>query len=134
VGDDVTPARFVVLATGRGRWADERSEMYRAALACGSVLTYEARSFLPLRGECVPCLRHGYCVVEATGRSTECHARPRSRTRPREKAELVAWLRGRTRTTVHALRAQRFTLRLIAAVEREGLVTVNLETGEVTVL
>lgn len=119
-------------------WTDQTggSDVYAATLSCGSTLVFEARSFLPTVGESVPCLRHGYCAVMATGRSTEVtERRPGGRLRAhrRDHDELVDWLRGRSRTTIHALREQRFTLRLLAAAEREGLVAVDLEAGIVSV-
>ena len=110
--------------------------MYSAALSCGSALVYEARTFLPSVGESVPCLRHGYCVVVATGRSAERRERcagGKVRARRRDQEELVNWLRGRSQTTIHALREQRFTLRLLAMAEKEGLVAVDLQEGTVRV-
>jgi hypothetical protein len=107
--------------------------MFIATLRCGTVLTYEARGFLPTSGERVPCRRHGYCGVKVVSRSTASTtagpALPRAR--PRAQHELEAWLRDRPATTVHALKRERFTLRMIAAAERKGLVTVDLETGRV---
>jgi hypothetical protein len=43
--------------------------VYTAELGCGSVRTYEARSFVPTTGEWVPCRSHGYCVVVRRGRT-----------------------------------------------------------------
>jgi len=86
--------------------------------------------------ESVPCLRHGYCAVTATGRSAEQSQRwagGRVRARRRDQDELSDWLRGRSHTTINALREQGFTLRLLAAAERDGLVAVDLETGTVQV-
>jgi hypothetical protein len=107
--------------------------MYIATLRCGTVLTYEARSFLPNSGEHVPCPRHGYCGVHDVGRgtvsTTAASALPRAR--PRTRHELEEWLRDRPVTTVHALKRERFTLRLIAAAERDGLVAVDLQAGRV---
>jgi hypothetical protein len=107
--------------------------MYVATLHCGTVLTYEARDLLPTSGERVPCRRHGYCGVHVVGRgaasSTRGPALPRAR--PRTRSELEEWLRERPVTTVHALKRERFTLRMIAAAERDGLVTVDLEAGRV---
>jgi hypothetical protein len=109
--------------------------VYTATLGCGSVLTYEARSFLPTKGESVPCRHHGYCVVVRLGRVAmpSSGRRGMPRARPRAQDELLEWLRGRPVTTVHALRQHRFTLRMIAAAEREGLVAVDLEAGTVAV-
>jgi hypothetical protein len=47
------------------------------------------------------------------------------------QSELVAWLRDRPVTTVHALRREGFTLRLVAAAERDGVVDVDLDAGRV---
>ena len=107
--------------------------MYSATLSCGTVLAYEARSLLPVGGELVPCRRHGYCVVQRLGRTqpVRCRRSGLQRARPRTQEELREWLRGRSVTTVHALRRHRFTLRLVAAAERDGLVAVDLETGRV---
>jgi hypothetical protein len=107
--------------------------MYSATLRCGTVLTYEARDFLPISGERVPCRRHGHCCVHDVGRrvapTTAGAALPRAR--PRTRPELEEWLRDRRVTSVHALKRARFTLRMIADAERDGLVTVDLEAGRV---
>lgn len=106
-----------------------------ATLSCGAVLTYESASFVPAVGESVPCRWHGYCEVESresSGGGTSTR-RFLARARPRERGELEHWLRGRARTTVHALRHQRFTLRMLRDMEREGLVDVDVWTGEVSV-
>jgi hypothetical protein len=107
--------------------------MFIATLRCGTVLTYESRSLLPASGERVPCRRHGYCGVHDVGtRTVSTTAGPaRPRARPRAQHELEEWLRERPVTTVHALKRERFTLRMIAAAERDGLVTVDLEAGRV---
>ena len=108
--------------------------MFIATLHCGMVLTYEARGFLPTSGERVPCRRHGYCDVREVGTRTvgtnPDYALPRAR--PRAQHELEEWLRERPVTTVHALKRQRFTLRMIAAAERAGLITVDFEAGRVS--
>ncbi|MDP9459961.1 MAG: hypothetical protein M3Q22_06835 [Actinomycetota bacterium] len=107
--------------------------MFIATLHCGTVLTYESRDFLPASGERVPCRRHGYCGVHEVGPSTASRragpALPRAR--PRAQHELEEWLRDRPATTVHALKRERFTLRMIAAAEREGLVAVDFAAGRV---
>lgn len=107
--------------------------MFTATLHCGTVLSYEARDLLPASGEHVPCRRHGYCGVRDVGTRTDSTVTgpvlPRAR--PRAQHELVEWLRSRPVTTVHALRRERFTLRMIAAAERAGLVSVDLEAGRV---
>jgi hypothetical protein len=109
--------------------------MFIATLRCGTVLTYEARSFLPTSGERVPCRSHGYCGVHVVGTTTgpAIAGPPLPRARPRTQRELEAWLRERPTTTVHALKRERFTLRMIAAAEREGRVSVDVETGRVRV-
>lgn len=107
--------------------------MFIATLDCGMVLTYEARGFVPARGERVPCRRHGYCVVSETGRTPAPATPSRSlrRARPRAQHELREWLLERPVTTVHALKRARFTLRMVADAERAGLVAVDLEAGRV---
>jgi hypothetical protein len=109
--------------------------MYTATLRCGSVLSYEARSFVPSRGDLVPCRGHGYCPVTDEGESGGAGGRAFGRrARPRAQYELLAWLRTSPVTTVHALKRQRFTMRMIALAEREGLVTLDPESGRVVVL
>ena len=107
--------------------------MQTATLCCGTVLTYESRTFLPARGERVPCRRHGYCDVVRHGVAPSSRSRRpgTQRPQPRGQDELLAWLRDRPETSVHTLRRHRFTLRMIAAAEREGLVAVDLEAGTV---
>jgi hypothetical protein len=110
--------------------------MFIATLRCGTVLTYEARGFLPTSGERVPCRQHGYCGVHELGTSTASTATGPAlpRARPRAQHELEEWLRDRPATTVHALKRERFTIRMIAAAEREGLVSVDFEAGRVWTL
>jgi hypothetical protein len=107
--------------------------MFIAILRCGTVLAYEARGLLPASGERVPCRRHGYCGVQEVGTSRAARrgglGLPRAR--PRAQHELEEWLRDRPATTVHALRRERFTLRMIAVAERQGLISVDLEAGRV---
>lgn len=107
--------------------------MFTATLRCGTVLRFQSRGFLPGSGERVPCPRHGYCAVHdvGTGRVSTSAAPALPRARPRAQRELVEWLRERPETTVHALKRARFTLRLIAAAERDGLVGLDLEAGRV---
>lgn len=108
---------------------------FTAKLHCGTVLSYDARSFLPAVGEVVPCRSHGYCPVRLTG-TAHCRGRgggSAPRATPRGQNELLEWLRDRPVTTVHALRRQRFTLRMLAAAERAGLVQVDLHSGRVMV-
>lgn len=109
--------------------------MYTATLTCGSVLTFESSSHLPTRRESVPCRRHGYCDVDEVDIrvGTRLSRSRRPRARPRTQYELLEWLRGRSTTTIHVLRRHRSTLRMIAAAEREGLVTVDHDTGRVAV-
>ena len=116
----------VVARKGRAR------RTYTARLWCGAVLAYEASSFVPQVGEDVPCRRHGSCPVVwrdgGDGRGTRTASRVVPR---RSQGELVAFLRRRPVTTVHALRRHRFTLRLVAAAEKEGLLDLDLVTGRV---
>jgi hypothetical protein len=51
----------------------------------------------------------------------------------RAQSELLDWLRGRSETTVHALRRHGFTLRMVAAAERDGVVELDLRAGRVAV-
>lgn len=108
--------------------------MYTATLRCGRVLSYEASSFLPSVGEVVPCRRHGYCIVSNSDRGLVGHrGHFGRRAKPRSQRELVEWLRRYRATTVHALRRQRFTLRMLAEVEADLGVDVDLTTGRVSV-
>ncbi len=112
---------------------------YAARLFCGTVLTYEAASFVPLVGDIVPCRRHGFCTVESTdegdGRDDgNAHREPRrahQAPRRRSQGELVAFLRTHSVTSIHTLRRHRFTLRVVAAAQKEGLVHVDLVAGRV---
>jgi hypothetical protein len=109
--------------------------MHTATLCCGTVLHYESRSFVPALGERVPCRRHGYCDVDRHGVGTHNRSRrPRPRrAQPRARDELLTWLGNRPVTTLHTLRRHRFTLRMVAAAERDGLIAVDLETGRVDI-
>jgi hypothetical protein len=106
--------------------------MVTATLRCGTVLSYEAPTFRPAPGDLVPCRRHGYCAVQQTAGSAGGATFAR-RGRPRAQSELREWLCGRSETTVHALRRHGFTLRMVAAAERDGLVELDLPTGRVAV-
>jgi hypothetical protein len=106
--------------------------MNTATLRCGTLLTFEARTFVPAVGAVVPCRNHGFCAVESNDQAGRAWlGRPRGRARPRTQRELQECLRHQPTTTVHALRRQRFTLRIIAAAERDGLVDLDLLTGKV---
>jgi hypothetical protein len=111
--------------------------MFTVTLGCGEELSYEARSFLPKVGDLVPCRHHGYCTVGMAGSHNTQHVGSSGpstrRARPRAQRELTEWLRQRPVTTVHALRRHRFTLRMIAVAERDGLVDVDLRTGRVAI-
>ncbi len=108
--------------------------MYIATLSCGTVLSYETSSFVPADGELVPCRHHGYCAVVMPGRrGTGGGSRLGSRAKRRSQQELLEWLRHHQVTTVHALRRQRFTLRMVVAVGIEGLLDLDLLTGRVVV-
>ena len=52
---------------------------------------------------------------------------------PKAQHELMEWLRTRPVTTIHVLKRHRFTLRMIVAAERDGLVVVDLEARHVHV-
>ena len=105
--------------------------MFTATLQCGTVLTYEARGFVPAAGDVVPCRRHGYCAVTLTGGTSGGRGwLPRSRRRSQD--ELLQWLTEQRGATVHALRRERFTLRMVALAERAGLVDLDLVSGRVT--
>src|SRR3954466_12664854 len=102
--------------------------MFTGTLRCGTVLTDEARTFLPDPGDLVPCRRHGYCAVQQTSGSPSGGAlSPRAGRRAQN--ELRDWLRGRSETTVLALLRRGFTLRMVAAAERDGIVDVDLPAG-----
>lgn len=107
--------------------------MYTATLRCGTVLDYEARSFRPDPGDLVPCRRHGFCSVQLTSGPASGGAFGRRASR-RSHGELLDWLGGRSQTTVHALLRRGFTLRMVAAAERDGVVDVDVWSGEVKVL
>jgi hypothetical protein len=106
--------------------------MITATLSCGTVLSYEAPTFRPDPGDLVPCRHHGYCSVQLTSSSASSGAFS-ARRRTRAQGELLEWLRGRSETTVHALRRHGFTLRMVAAAERDGLVRVDLPAGRVAI-
>jgi hypothetical protein len=102
--------------------------MAEAALACGERLRVADSWILPRVGERVPCVRHGYCLVDALFRWNPADvAVPQSRRRKsRTRDELMQHLvvhSGRDRLT--SLRRERFTLRLIADAEIDGLLIVE---------
>ena len=106
--------------------------MFTATLRCGTVLSYEARGFRPDPGDRVPCRHHGYCAVQGIGGGGSGGvSAPRARSRGH--VELVELLRGQSETTVHALRRQGITLRVVAAAQRAGLVELDLPAGRVAV-
>jgi hypothetical protein len=106
--------------------------MNTATLRCGTRLSFESREWVPQVGDVMPCRRHGFCAVDsASAEGRPWLGRPGGRARPRAQRELEEWLRLRPVTTVHALRRHRFTLRMVAAAERDGLVDVDLLTGKV---
>ena len=112
---------------------NEGAGVFTATLKCGAELAYEVRSFLPAAGATVPCRHHGYCAVEATGsgRLSDLRRLPFPRATRRTQGELLAWLQSTSVTTVNSLRRQRFTLRMIAAAERDGVIDVDLLGGTV---
>jgi len=106
--------------------------MFTATLICGTVLSYEARTFRPDPGDVVPCRHHGYCAVQqASGSVAGGASRPRAARRAH--GELLDWLRGQSETTVHALLRRGFTLRMVAEAERDGVLDVDLPVGRVAV-
>ena len=107
--------------------------MFTATLRCSRVLNYEARTFLPEVGDLVPCCRHGYCAVEGIDPQggTGAHGRFFPRAAPRSRNELLEWLQQRPVASVSSLRRQRFTLRMIAEAERDGLLELDLRAGRV---
>src|SRR5688572_13627940 len=108
----------------RRHGAPGTERMFTATLRCGTVLSYEAPTLRPDPGDVVPCRHHGYCAVQsASGPASGGALSPRGR--PRAQSELLEWLRGQSETTVHALRRHGFTLRMVAAAERDGLVDVD---------
>jgi hypothetical protein len=106
--------------------------VFTATLSCGTVLSYEARTFCPGPGDVVPCRHHGYCAVQLASGGGSGGAFSR-RARSRAQRELLDWLRGRSETTVHALRRRGFTLRMVVAAERDGLVDLDLRAGRVVI-
>jgi hypothetical protein len=106
--------------------------VFTAILRCGTQLSYEERSFVPATGDVVPCRRHGYCPVSLTGRTTHGGRGWFPRSHRRSQDELLAWLGRQREATVHALRRQRFTLRMVAVAEQAGLVDLDLIRGRVT--
>ena len=115
-------------STGR----DTAHRACAARLRCGTVLTYEAPSFVPGVGETVPCRRHGFCsVVSRDARARDSRGGLSRAVGRRSQDELMEFLRRRPVTTVHVLRDERFTLRVVAAAEREGLLDLDLVSGRV---
>jgi hypothetical protein len=104
-----------------------------ASLSCGTVLTYETMTFAPSVGEVVPCRSHGYCPVVSCKRATAQGSRRPGRTvQRRSQGELLAFLSRRPDASVHLLRRNRFTLRIVTAAQRDGLVDVDLVTGRIS--
>ena len=118
------------MASRRGR---DRAR-YAARLGCGTVLTYDSESLTPEVGENVPCPRHYYCAVAA--RETIGRRRPATSQAPprRSTSELADFLRPREVSTVGILRRNRFTLRVLVAAQKQGLVEVDLVSGRVALL
>lgn len=118
----------------RSSSADGDALMFTATLHCGQRLAFEVRSFVPAEGELVPCRHHGYCLVSESGQADRDVPMRliRSRRQLRSSRELVEFLRRRPVTTVHVLRRSRFTLRVVLAAQREGLVDADLVTGRVS--
>lgn len=106
------------------------SRTYEATLCCGYRLTYEAWTFVPDVGEIVPCRRHGFCAVTSRDHGNAVSTAAR-RVRRRSQCELMTFLSHRPIATVHQLRRQRFSLRVVAAAEKAGLVDLDLLSGRV---
>jgi len=105
---------------------------FTATLRCGVVLTYEASSFVPQVDEVVPCRRHGYCPVASREWIANGGPRGARRVAPRRsQGELLEFLSHRPVTSVHALREHRFTLRMVTAAQKHGLVDVDLVSGRI---
>lgn len=106
------------------------SRSHAARLSCGTLLTYEAASLVPLVGEVVPCRRHGYCRVADTEHVADPTRRRRPRARkPRSQEELLDFLRRHPVTSLHRLRNSGFSLRMVTAAQQRGLVDVDVITG-----
>ncbi len=106
--------------------------LYSARLGCGSVLAYEAPTYVPAVGEVVPCRRHGFCPVTSRdagdGRGVDRVGRT---TRRRSLGDLMAFMISRPVTTVHELRRHGFTLRLVSTAQSRGLLDIDFVTGRV---
>jgi hypothetical protein len=92
---------------------------WTARLACGALLTFETRSFVPGIGDHVRCRSHGYCVVEDVAVKRQ-DARPRSRAKRRTQRELVEHLRRSPGQSLSPWQRQRFTLRIVYEAARSG--------------
>ena len=86
---------------------------------------------MPDGGEVVPCHRHGYCAVAATGQARDLSPGASRRAAPRSQRELLEWLRSHPVTTVSVARRQRFTLRMLFAARDAGLLEIDKATGSV---
>lgn len=115
----------------------------RVVLRCGTELVFDISSWAPLPGEVMPCRRHGYCtVIRHVGGADDSRSDPRWAARPRPRrqlprlssAELVTTLRANPGASLGTLRRLRFTLRILWAAHREGLVHLDLESGTVELL
>lgn len=113
----------------RRSWTPQRA--HAARLSCGSVLTYDAPSFVPALGESVPCPRHGYCTVTAHERVERHLPGPSSKPPRKSVGELTKFLDRQPVTAVGLLRRNGFTLRIVTAAEKQGLVDVDLISGRV---
>ena len=108
-----------------------RNRGYTATLSCGMVLEYEVSSFLPAIGQLVPCRKHGYCIVEVSERRDGRSRGDLVRAKARSQDELLEWLQQHPVTTIHILRRHRFSLRMLAAAQRDGHLTVDPWSGYV---
>jgi transcriptional regulator with XRE-family HTH domain len=114
------------------RHPEGRSWTYRARLSCGVVLTYGSPTFVPDVKEMVPCRRHGTCPVVYRGRlDARKLGGSGRRVQSRTQRELLDFLSRQPVTSVHTLRRNRFTLRTVAAAQKDGLVEVDFVTGRI---
>ena len=122
---------------------------HEARLACGYVIKYARSSFVPHEHESVPCVRHGYCVVVQAHpgrdepetnsyRSAEHHELSHQSDKeiklaswPSRRTALLNYLSQKEKTSLYAMNRHGFTLRWLIAAEREGLLHLDLDTGDV---
>ena len=96
-------------------------------LDCGEQRRYR-HTAVPGAGEDVPCVRHGYCRVAQQLRDSPT-TRLRSRRPRRTECELAALVAVHRQMSLHRLRVDGFTLRLVAAAAADGILCVDLDAG-----